>query len=212
MFTLRRQIGLESLFLIAIVAASSIFFVIRDNKYGSEFSVSLNTPIVPVIADASLSKTSTSSQISPDGTKKVIMKVTQNSGNTSTYDFSTADATDSNEQHIFTKTLNVSENMSIPFNTWSPDDKYFFIQQDIDGVKSVFVFNAAETHFADGSAYLDAADSFTKVNTGNSFDEATGWASESLIIINTKKQDGTKGPSYWFEIPSKAIIQLSTEF
>jgi hypothetical protein len=212
MLTLRRQIGLESLFLIAAVAASSIFFVIKHNNYESQFYVSLNTPIVPVVADASLSKTSFSSQISPDGMKKVVMKVTQNSDNTSTYDFSTADVTGANEQHILTKTLNAGESISIPFNTWSPDDKYFFIQQDNGGSKAVFVFQSTGAQFADGLVGLDATDLFVKANTGNSFDEATGWASESLIIINTKKQDGAKGSSYWFEIPSKAIIQLSTEF
>ncbi|MBF8250010.1 MAG: hypothetical protein HW400_611 [Candidatus Levybacteria bacterium] len=209
----RRQVELESVFLITATAAISLFFVIqRNNSYRPQFSLASNTSSLQIQTELIAPKVTISSQITPDGTKKVIMKVTENSDNTKTYEFSTADENGANEQYIFTKILDLTKSMTIPFNTWSPDNQYFFIQENAPDNKSVFVFKATGATFAEGVTFLDATDLFGKAATGNNFQEATGWASESLIIINTLKPDNTKGPSYWFEVPSKAIIQLSTEF
>lgn len=211
MVTSRRQFELETFFLVTMAAAVSLFFVYKSN-YQQQFSIVSGVPSMSVPAEVVAPKITISSQISPDGTKKVIMKETQNSDDTSTYDFSTSDGNSLNEQFVFTKTLNSPGNMLIPYNTWSPDNKYFFIQENSGVSKKIFVFEATVKSFAQGETYLDVTDSFGKQNTGNSFDEATGWASETLIIINTKKPDGEKGFSYWFEVPSKAIIQLATDF
>lgn len=212
MLTLRHQLELETIFLVTMTAAVSLFFVMHKNNYQSQFSVASGMPSIQIPTEVITSKITVSSQISPDGTKKVIMKVTQNPDNTKTYDFSVSDENGANEQYSFTKTLDSSRSMAIPFNAWSPDNKYFFTEQNTGGNKNAFVFKATGAPFADAETYLDATDLFKQKNTGNNFSEATGWASESLIIINTTKPDSTKGPSYWFEVPSKAIIQLSTEF
>lgn len=205
--TTLRKIELESIFLISIVAAASLFFVIQRNNQFNVPVVSISSPLVTPAPEQNIF-----SQISPDGTKKVAMKVTQNSDNTSSYDFSTTDGSNANEQHIFTKTLDSSRSMRIPLNTFSPDNKYFFIQENAGDKKSIFAFQASGVAFSETEKYFNVTDLFKKRETGNNFAEATGWASESLIIINTTKEDGKKGPSYWFEIPSRAVIQLSTEF
>lgn len=208
----KRQLEIETIFLITMAAAVSIFFVVYKN---SNFSQQFNA-MSPLASQNEIEVVSpriiTSSQISPDGEKKVIMKVTENLDNTKTYDFSTADESGLNEQHIFTKTLDSLNSITLPFNTWSPDDKYFFVQENLRNVKNVLVFKASGEQFAVGEDHLNVTDSFNQKNTGNNFDTATGWASETLIIMNTTKEDNSKGPSYWFEVPSKAIIQLSTEF
>lgn len=209
--TTRHQIELESIFLISIVAASSLFFVVQRNNQG-QFSVASAIPAILVSTEVISPKITISSQISPDGTKKVTMKVTQNTDNASTYDFSTMDENGENERLIFSKTLDFSGSMMVPFNAFSPDNKYFFIQENAGDNRSIFAFQASGEPFSDTQEYFDVTDLFKERETGNNFAEATGWASETLIIINTTKEDGKKGPSYWFEIPSKAIIQLSTEF
>lgn len=212
MITARHQIELETFFLITIVAAGSLFFVIQKNNYQPQFSLASGISPVSVPAEIISPKITLSSQISPDGTKKVIMKATENNDKTKTYDFSTANRDGSNEQFVFTKIIDSSKNMTIPFNTWSPDNQYFFIQENTGDKKHVFIFKATGVSFSDTEKYLDVTDLFKQKNTGNNFSEATGWASESLIIVNTTKPNNTKGPSYWFEVPSQAIIQLSTEF
>lgn len=212
MIAIRRHAELETIFLLAMVAAGSLFFVVYKNNNYKMFNINSSNSSVLVPTEVLTPEVTTSSQISPDGTKKVIMKTTQDRDGTKIYDFFVSDENVSNEKHIFTKTLDSLSSMSIPFNTWSPDDKYFFIQGNISGSKNVLVFSAMGVPFAEKEPYLEAVNLFNQKNTGNNFDEATGWASETLIIINTKKQDNTKGQSYWFEIPSKAIIPLSTEF
>ncbi len=211
MITVRRQLELETVFLITIAAAFSLFFAMKKN-YQPQFSIASGMPSVQVSTEVVSPKITVSSQISPDGTKKVVMKITENSDNTKTYDFSTMDENGSNEKPVFTKTLDLESSMTIPFNTWSPDNKLFFVQGNIGNNKSVFAFRATGAAFSGTEVYFNVTDLFNQKNTGNEFSEATGWASETLIIINTKKPDDTKGPSYWFEIPSKAIIPLSTEF
>lgn len=213
MITVRRQLELETVFLISIAAVVSLFFVVyKNNNSQSKFNIISSIPSMSIPAEAVTPEVTVSSQISPDGTKKAIMKVTENNDGTKTYDFSTANENGANEQYIFSKILNASDNLRIPFNTWSPDDKYFFIQGNIGGSKNVLVFSATGAPFSENEPYLEAVSLFTQKNTGNNFDEATGWASETLIVINTKKPEGEKGFSYWFEIPSRQIIQLSTEF
>ena len=205
--TTLRQIELESIFLISIVAASSLFFVVQRNNQFNVPVVSINSPLVTPAPEQSVF-----SQISPDGTREVIMKIVQNKDDTQTYSFYTTDDLGINEQLIFSKTLDMTKNMTIPYNTWSPNNQYFFIEENTASGKNIFAFKASGEEFSQEEKYFDVTDLFRKKNTGNNFSEATGWASESLIIINTTKEDGKKGSSYWFELPSKAIIQLATEF
>lgn len=212
MITARRQLELETFFLIAAAAAVSIFLVIyKNDDLQAQLRIITGIPTIQVPIEIIAPKVFVSSQISPDGEKKVILKATQDADST-TYEIYTADENNANEKLIFTKILDSSSSMAVPFNTWSPDNKYFFIEQNEGGKKSVFVFEARGVQFANEAIYLDATEAFEKQNTGSNFDKATGWASETLIIINTKKQDGEKGFSYWFEVPSKAIIQLATDF
>jgi len=208
MITLRHQIELESIFLISIVAALSLFFVVQRNNQG------VSVPIVSVDSPLPMESPEQNifSQISPDGTKEVIMKIIRNEDDTQTHSFFTTDTSGANEKYIFTRTLEKEANMTIPYNTWSSNNQYFFIQENAKEGTNIFAFKASGEAFSDTEQYFDVTGLFKKKDTGNNFSEATGWASESLIIINTTKEDGTKGPSYWFEIPSKAIIQLSTEF
>lgn len=205
--TTLKQIELESIFLVSIVAVASLFFVVHKNQ--AQFNMSV--PIVETKPAEALEE-SLLSQISPDGAKKVILKIAKNNDNTQTYSFSTEDKSGSNSRFIFEKILDNSQSMIIPFNTFSSDNKYFFVQEDTGTGKSILAFKVSGEPFSETEKYFDVTDLFDKKNTGNNFGEATGWASESLIIINTTKPDKTKGPSYWFEVPSKAIIQLSTEF
>ena len=209
--TTLRQIEIESIFLISVVAAVSLYFVIQKNNQGqfngSMRIASINSPLAKPDPEQSVF-----SQISPDGTKEVIMKIARNNDGTQTYSFYTADSSGVNEKYIFTRTLEKEENIVIPYNTWSPNNQYFFIQENAEEGTSIFAFKASGEAFSEEEVYFDVTDLFRKKETGNNFAEATGWASESLIILNTTKQDKTKGPSYWFELPSRAIIQLSTEF
>lgn len=210
MTTLRRHLELETIVLLMIAAAIGLL-VTRFNILQPTITTVLAMPdtvINPKTVEIPATKVIFTSQISSDGAKKIAMKTTQNTDNTKTHELSTLDDSGKNQQPFLSKTLDNTKNIVVPFNAWSPDNKYFFINVGND----VMVFKASHAPFADGQTYLDVTNQFRLKNTGNVFNEATGWASETLIIINTTKQNGTKGSSYWFEVPSKAVIQLATEF
>lgn len=209
MITVRHQLEIEGVSIIAFAGLLSMLFLVQGNKNRQQ--VRIVTPLATT-QEPTVTPTpavSTSMQISPDGTKNVVLKTTRNKDGTSTYAVLSANGSGEKGELIYSETLPAPQNISVPFNTWSPDDKYFFIKKNND---TVFVFSASGEPFADEKPYLDLTDLLKKRVTGNNYADATGWASETLIIVNTTKDDSTKGPSYWFEVPSKAIIQLATDF
>lgn len=150
---------------------------------------------------------STTSQPSSDGTKKVVLQTSQNIDGNQTYEVSV-----DNGPIIFSKTLATGSSITIPFNTWSPNDQYFFLQENDGAQTHIMVFNATGTSFANGSAYLDLTGDFAKYAPNALFDQATGWADNNLIVILTKLSDGTEGTSYWYGVPYESITSLATKF
>lgn len=214
--TQRHQIKLESVSFILIAVFSASFFVWQSNHNFQQQFYS-DTPVIaentfPKIVAPTLNpilKIDTSSQISPDGTMKLNMKKTHNRDGTLTYLFTVTDGSGGNEHEVYTTKSEGSENLSIPFNTWSPDDKYVFIQKNESGA---LVFKESGEPIVNDQIYFDVGEIFGEKIKNVTPTLVTGWASETLLIINTQKEDNTKGPSYWFEVPSKAIIQLSSAF
>lgn len=209
----RKQLDLEILLFLCIGILAGFFVLQLQNR-----QMRLPNPVVVTTekemptatpTPTFIPKTATVSQISSDGTRKVILKTTENKDMTRTYDISTVE----DGPVIFTQTLYPEETITLPFNTWSADNKYFFIQENSKAGKKILIFRENGDNFADGEAYLNLTDEFEHRTSGvNRFDEATGWAEGHLIIINTKLEDGTQGSSFWFEVPDKALIQLSTKF
>lgn len=162
----------------------------------------------PTAVPAYVPKAESTSQISSDGTKKVTIKTVTHKDNSVTYDVSTAE----DGTVIFSKTLPAGDVLTVPFNTWSSDNRYFFLTEFTKDGTNVMVFQADGTPFGDGEAYLDLTGVYRERVTAYTFDQATGWAEGHLIVINTKNADGSQGASYWFEVPSKGLIPLANKF
>lgn len=214
--TTRHVLEWDILFLLSCSVIGGIVFAMSFN-HKPNIRSSLSFPVMQNFPNPSSTlvptpKIETSSQISPDGSKNLAMKMIINNDTSKTYTFTTSDTTTANQQSIYSAILSNTENMSIPFNTWSPDNAYVFVQHMTASGSGVLVMKANGQPLTGGEQYLDVKPLFTAKITENTYQEVTGWASETLLIVNTKRQDGSKGPSYWFEVPSKAIIQLSTEF
>lgn len=213
---LRYRIILETISFLMIAAIIGSFLVWRGNRDFQQKFLStdslvsandLSQKIIPTVT--SIPKVDFASQTTPDGTKILSMTRTQNSDKTYTYIFSVEDESGDNKKQIYTVTIPVSENMSVPFNAWSPDNQYLFIQKNTD---NALVFKANGESVTDGQLYFDIKDSFEKKVTTVVPRAITGWAANRLIIVNTLKTDSAIGPSYWFEVPSKAAIKLSSMF
>jgi len=147
-------------------------------------------------------------QISSDGTRKVILNTITNKDGSTTYNVTT----DNNSHIIYSQTLPAGSSISIPYNTWSPDNTYFFIQENDGSQTKIMVFNGNGETFGNGQAFLDLTGVFSQDEPDATFTSATGWASDNLIIILTQNTDGSEGTSYWFGVPDESVTPLATEF
>lgn len=211
--TTKRQIELETIpFIILIIVISS--FLVWESNQNSKMQLSTASPIntshkTVALAPNPVLKVDTVSEMSPDGTKKLTMKTTHNPDGTLAYLFTSSDQLGANEAQVYTTRLKPPQSISIPFNAWSPDNRYLFIQKE-NG--DALVFKATGEEIVPGQKYFDVGDLFLASSKKDIYQETTGWASPTLLIVNTTTQNNTKGSSYWFEVPSKAIIQLASEF
>ncbi|OGD62162.1 hypothetical protein A2160_01250 [Candidatus Beckwithbacteria bacterium RBG_13_42_9] len=147
---------------------------------------------------------------SGDGTVTLISKVESKPDQSQDYSFFVANLSgnDQTERLIFTRTLAAGGNISLPGNSWSPDNKYLFLKEkDQTGSINFLVLKASGEAFADGEQYLDVISQFSQKMPGYLLQDATGWASPTLLNITTMTENGTKkGPSYWLEVTSGAIL------
>lgn len=212
-------------FVLVFVLSAGAFFLARQS-----------TPQLPMTSTpirstpAVIPSPPASEAHAPDGSVTLISRAVKNSDGTATYEFSASGLTGiqilpaGTSRKIFTKTVGSGVSMMIPANAWAPENRYVFLEEkDGIGEKRFFVVRATGEPFVSGAEYLDVTALFAEKKTGYTFREATGWASPTLLIITTDKDQKTRlpspggeatggqarGPSYWFEIPSGAFLQLA---
>ncbi len=156
------------------------------NKFSSVNSVKLPTKVEALDVNSSLSASS------PDGKKNLTMKIqTKNDG--STYSFYIEN------ELLFTRTL-ANGKMSIPYNTWSIDDKHVFLKEEV----------TSGTNFYLEPEGINVSEKFKEKFPDYKLQDVTGWGGENLLVINAN--DGKDDISFWFDITSKSFIRLSNRF
>lgn len=139
-----------------------------------------------------------------DASKKLIMSE-EKTDEGATYTFFVTDENGKNRKLLFTA---IGEAMSIPRNSWAPNDTYVFIKRSEPSV-TFLVFNASGELFGTGEKYLDIAALFAGKQPELVFADATGWDGAGLVHVTSTTKAGTKGPSFWFDVASKSFLQLS---
>lgn len=147
---------------------------------------------------------------SPDGTVKVILTSQKQDNGTTAYTVMAAEITGENQKYIFNKTGDGETSIVLPQNAWSPDNKYLFVLEKKRDIVSALVFKASGEKFTNDTAYLDVTPLFMANNKTLEIANITGWASESLLYVQTKTESLTKGPTFWFDIYSKNFLQLAS--
>jgi hypothetical protein len=131
---------------------------------------------------------------------------TMKKGEETTYSFST------NEKEIFSAMVGSSTYFSIPSNTWSPDNKYVFLKETTPAGFSFFALSATGDPSTQNEQTANITDLFAAKYPSLKINDATGWGGMNLIVFNTLNTGGSVGPSFWFEMPDHAIIQLANRF
>lgn len=188
---------------IAVAAGSVAYFA------GFNRSKIVSIPkFVPVITPAPAKPTLV---VAPDGKKTLSMKLTK-TDNGVVQSFSMAEKDTNIFSDVFSKTVGNGSTISIPFNTFSPDDKYFFLKETNGTAQNYFVLASSGSPIATDSQTLSVSDLFAKKVPDYELKEVTGWADPTLLVVNTDKKDGSQGPSFWFDLSTKSFILLSRRF
>ena len=194
------------LFIILAVGVSLGFFIHQNYKADTRVYSALPDLLTPAP-----SPIQTTSMDSPDGTKTLTMEK-QEIKDSARYSFFTSVKSENTKQTIFTKEVTSSQNLSIPYNAWSPDNVYIFLKEATPIENSYYVFFASGNNFSDNSQYLNIQTIFTKKIPGYTILDVTGWAAPNLLIVNTKEIQGEKKVSFWFDVASQSFLQLGTYF
>jgi hypothetical protein len=141
-----------------------------------------------------------------DGKMKLIMRTSLTEDSLVSYTFFIFDG--EKEYSIFTKDAKKNA-FVVPSNSWSPEGSYIFIIDTSLVPEEVLVFKASGEVFGEAETNLNVTELFAESKKEHILDTATGWDSRGLLHLRTKNEDGTKGPSYWFDIDSRSFIELA---
>ncbi len=180
------------------------FFVTGElnNKKSKTIKTSAASPVITPIEVET-----TNSMDSPDGTRILTIEKKDNF-----YTIFVTSNLDDKKVQIFKKEKINSSQLEIPYNTWSPDNVYFFLKEKTAAIDNYLVFQSSGEIFLNNLSYLSIQEPFKLNAPDYTIEEVTGWAAPNLIVVNTKQNDFDNKSSFWYEVPSQAFIQLGTYF
>ncbi len=205
---MEKHLKLLFLFFVVALITASLLYAHTSQSAPTVPSTIVNNSTFPLITQAA---PQTSSVETPDGSHTLTLKEEKGKSAT-TYTLLITSQKDNSQKQIFTKTLEDGNSISIPFNTFSPDDAYVFIKETTKNGTNYLALTSSGTPITKDNPVINFSDLFAAKHPNYKITEATGWASPTLIVINTNNLDGTPGLSFWFEVPTQAFIQLSTRF
>lgn len=144
----------------------------------------------------------TSEVRSLEGTFKLLMTKKENEAGSTTYSFLVSDLSGKTTE-IFEKIVGKGEAMNLPQNSWSPNNKYVFIEDRKGSLTEYLVFKTSGEPFENGQKYLNATALFNQKVKNYNLKAMTGWADPLLVSVLT-----VKGPPFWFDVTTQSFIQL----
>lgn len=173
------------IFIAGTIGTVYLFLYSKTNKFESENFVTLPSKV------EAISETTSNDIVSPDGKMRLTIKSKKQNEGTN-YSFYV------NGNFLFTKFS--TGNITIPFNTWSTNDKSFLIREEVGGKINFFV----------ESDDINVTEEFYKKFQDYKLQDVTGWAAQNLLVINAN--DGNSDISLWFDTSTKSFIRLSNRF
>lgn len=184
-----------------VLLVSVSYFVLQNNNTPTPITIATPTPQPNVPQKTEVH--------SPDGTVKVTLTSQKQDNNTVSYTITASKITGEGQKYIFTITGDQETSIVLPQNAWSPDNRYLFVLEKKRDIVTALVFKATGEVFTNGAHHLDVTPLFLEKNKTLEIANITGWASPSLLYIQTKTESLTKGPTFWFDIDSKNFLQLA---
>ena len=105
-----------------------------------------------------------------------------------------------------------TENLSIPYNAWSPDNKYVFLKESTPTINNYYVFASSGNPLYPDKQYINIQELFSEQVPDFAITDVTGWADSVLVVVNTVSKKQGQKVSFWFDVSSQSFIRLSTYF
>ena len=190
------------IFFILIFTIISLFFLVQRNNKRSEPVNSSAAP--PIITPVQIETTNVMD--SPDGSLTLILE--EKNGLQSLF---VTTIPNGQKVQIYKKET-AGHKLEIPYNSWSPDNIYFFLKEKTPAINNYLVFQSSGNIFASDSPYLSVQELFRNKVPNYAIEDITGWAAPNLLLINARMITEDKKASFWFEVSSQLFIQLGTYF
>ncbi len=150
--------------------------------------------------------------LSPDGKATLTVKnIRETSGLVSQTFYVSSDA-DKTLVKIFEKKSNPENLVTVPDNTFSPNNKHLFLKYEEGGTTRYIVMRTDGKDIKEGSHTVEIGSLFSEKHPDYVITDVTGWGSYSLIVVNTNTKDDKTGPSWWFDLSNFSFIRLSSRF
>ena len=198
------------IFTLVFLGVALSFLLVGRKQYNDKRVSAISISVTPSLEAVTQPQFQTEKMDSPDGSKTLVMEKQTGQGK-SNYSFFTMDADGDNEIEIFVKDVDYNSLLEIPYNTWSPDNAYFFLKETNRGSTDYLVFFSSGENFADGQQYLYIKNLFLSKYPEFKIEDITGWAAVNLLLVNVKSQTGEK-VSFWFDVTSQNFTRLGTYF
>lgn len=112
------------------------------------------------------------------------------------------------ERELFSKVVGAGASVDMPLNSWSPDNKQFFLEENDGRTVRYLVYREDGGKYGGEREYLNINEDWVKSKNNYTIDGVTGWEGNDLLRVVTNNGDGTKGPSFWFVVSSQKFLRL----
>src|SRR5579883_3443130 len=128
MTTTQKFIEVDTIIFLIVAAVAGVYFAyfFHQTPFHLMSGVPTQEPMVSPTNPPAPTPV-TQSQVSPDGTKKITLQTLQQAS-VNAYTVTIANADDTNASVVYSATGSATAHWQIPFNTWSPDNNYYFLE------------------------------------------------------------------------------------
>jgi hypothetical protein len=150
--------------------------------------------------------------ISPDEKSTLTVKKSGEVEGVITQTFYIKSEGDETSVKIFERESKSDNLISVPENTFSPNNKYIFLKYEDSGKTRYIVLRTDGEELKEGSQTVEIESLFSEKHPDYRITDVTGWGGYTLIVVNTNTVDGKTGPSWWFDLSNFSFIRLSSRF
>lgn len=149
--------------------------------------------------------------LAPDGSMTLIVENKRSGEDTINQKFSIMSEDDQTVE-IYSFDSLKDQLVSVPYNTFSPDNKFIFLKTITPSGNEYIVMRTDGKFILEESKTVAVIESFNQKFQNLVVTDVTGWGGKNLIVVNTDLKEQGVGPSFWFDVSNLSFIRLASRF